>query len=105
MHLPSGELVEVGRPGAVDLAAGLRALSERGILHVLAEGGAGLAASLWRAGLVDRGVWYLAASVAGGIGRGIFDAAFATLSDARPITITEVTHLGPDLRLDWTRGA
>jgi len=48
----------------------LRALGSRGITRVLAEGGARLAASLLRAGLVDRLAWFHAPSVIGGDGIG-----------------------------------
>jgi diaminohydroxyphosphoribosylaminopyrimidine deaminase/5-amino-6-(5-phosphoribosylamino)uracil reductase len=54
-------------PG-VDLVAGLQALAARGITRVLAEGGAGLAAALLRADLVDRIAWFHAPSIIGGDG-------------------------------------
>lgn len=54
-------------PG-VDLVAGLQALAGRGITRVLAEGGAGLAAALLRANLVDRIAWFHAPSIIGGDG-------------------------------------
>jgi diaminohydroxyphosphoribosylaminopyrimidine deaminase / 5-amino-6-(5-phosphoribosylamino)uracil reductase len=57
-----------GSDAGLDVAAGLEALAERGITRVLAEGGAGLAASLLRAGLVDRLAWFHAPSVMGGDG-------------------------------------
>lgn len=90
-----------GPGGRVDLDAGLAGLAERGILELLVEGGSGLAGSLWRAGLVDAGVWYLGARMAGGVGRGIFDLPFATIGDARAIQIGEVGRVGPDLRIEW----
>jgi diaminohydroxyphosphoribosylaminopyrimidine deaminase / 5-amino-6-(5-phosphoribosylamino)uracil reductase len=43
--------------GAIDLAAALTALGERGITRLLVEGGGRLAAALTRAHLVDRLVW------------------------------------------------
>ncbi len=52
--------------GQPDLAEGLRALSQRGITRVLAEGGGTLAASLLRADLVDRLAWFGAPAVLGG---------------------------------------
>ena len=54
-------------PG-IDLLAGLQTLAGRGITRVLAEGGAGLAAALLRADLVDRIAWFHAPSVLGGDG-------------------------------------
>ena len=53
----AGEVVVVPGPGGVDLASGLAALGERGVLDVLVEGGPTLAGALRRAGLVDRGVF------------------------------------------------
>ncbi|MFP5332160.1 MAG: bifunctional diaminohydroxyphosphoribosylaminopyrimidine deaminase/5-amino-6-(5-phosphoribosylamino)uracil reductase RibD [Acidimicrobiia bacterium] len=99
------DLVTAGAGGRVDLREGLRQLADRGILSVLAEGGAGVAAALWEAGLITRGVHYLAARLAGGAGRGGFDRVFSTLDEALAIEIVAVTHLGGDLRVDWRRAA
>lgn len=62
------ELVEVAAaPGeGIDLAAGLAALGARGLTRILVEGGAMLAASLLRAGLIDRMVWAHAPKLLGG---------------------------------------
>ncbi|MDE2335410.1 MAG: bifunctional diaminohydroxyphosphoribosylaminopyrimidine deaminase/5-amino-6-(5-phosphoribosylamino)uracil reductase RibD [Rhodospirillales bacterium] len=57
-----------GSEAGIDLVAGLEALAKRGITRVLAEGGAGLAAGLLRAGLVDRLAWFHAPAVMGGDG-------------------------------------
>jgi diaminohydroxyphosphoribosylaminopyrimidine deaminase/5-amino-6-(5-phosphoribosylamino)uracil reductase len=63
------EVIEVAAAGgAVDLAAALQALGDRGITRVLAEGGAMLAASLLRADLVDRIAWFRAPKIIGGDG-------------------------------------
>ena len=64
------EVIEVtaeanGRPV---LAAALEALAARGLTRVLVEGGGRLAASLLRAGLVDRIEWFQAPGVIGGDG-------------------------------------
>ena len=53
---------------ACDLRALLAALARRGVTRVLAEGGAGFAAGLLRAGLVDRLAWFHAPAVMGGDG-------------------------------------
>jgi len=95
-----GNVVVAGTGDRVDLAAGLDELGALGIVDLLVEGGATLAASLLHDGLVDRAVFYLAAAVAGGTGKGVFEAAFATITDLRPVTITGITRVGPDLRLD-----
>jgi diaminohydroxyphosphoribosylaminopyrimidine deaminase / 5-amino-6-(5-phosphoribosylamino)uracil reductase len=54
--------------GRIDLAAALAALGERGITRLLVEGGAGLAAALLRARLVDRLAWLHAPLLIGGDG-------------------------------------
>jgi diaminohydroxyphosphoribosylaminopyrimidine deaminase/5-amino-6-(5-phosphoribosylamino)uracil reductase len=55
-------------PVGIDLAAALAALAARGLTRVLAEGGAQLAASLLRADLVDRLVWFSAPAILGADG-------------------------------------
>lgn len=89
----------VGRP---DPAAVLSALGERGYLAVLLEGGARLAASFWAAGLIDVGVSYLGAKVAGGAGTTMFDGPWNTLGDAVSVAVTDVQQIGPDVRITWT---
>ena len=54
--------------GGIDLAAMLRALGDKGLTRLLVEGGGALAASLLRAGLVDRLVWMRAPLVLGADG-------------------------------------
>ncbi len=54
--------------GGLDLGAALAAVGARGVTRVLVEGGARLAASLLRADLVDRVVWFHAPAVIGGDG-------------------------------------
>lgn len=54
--------------GYPDLRRALELLAERGITRLLVEGGGRLAASLVRADLVDRMVWFRASSVIGGDG-------------------------------------
>lgn len=60
--------VPPGPAGGLDLAAALQALGERGLTRVLVEGGAGVAAALLRAGLVDRLCWFHAPLLIGGDG-------------------------------------
>ncbi len=54
--------------GGIDISGGLRALAGRGLNSVLVEGGGSLAASLLRAGLVDRMVWFRAPMMIGADG-------------------------------------
>jgi diaminohydroxyphosphoribosylaminopyrimidine deaminase / 5-amino-6-(5-phosphoribosylamino)uracil reductase len=85
----------------VDLEGGLRALGERGLLDVLVEGGPTLGGALWEAGLVDRGVFYLAGRLAGGVGLPALAGRFATLAAAREIVFTSVERAGPDLCVEF----
>lgn len=87
-----------------DLTEVLRLVANEGLLALLVEGGPTLARSLWTGNLVNRGVFYFGAMVAGGFGRSLFDGVWSTLEDARPVTIDSVTRLGDDLRVDFTPG-
>lgn len=57
-----------------DLAKVLAALAEKGITRLMVEGGAGLAGSLLRAGLVDRLAWFQAPMVIGSDGKSAIGA-------------------------------
>ena len=70
-----------GHPDAPDA---LRELAQRGITRVLCEGGAGLAASLLRNGLVDRLAWFHAPKVLGGDAVAAADALGITALAAAP---------------------
>ncbi|MEZ5178879.1 MAG: bifunctional diaminohydroxyphosphoribosylaminopyrimidine deaminase/5-amino-6-(5-phosphoribosylamino)uracil reductase RibD [Acidimicrobiales bacterium] len=77
-------------------------LGGRGVLQVLVEGGATVAGAFHRAGLVDHYVFYLAPALFGGddarpvlAGPGI-----ETMADLWRGSITAVTPLGGDLRVD-----
>ena len=97
-----GEVVVVPGPDGVDLVAGLAALGERGLLEVLVEGGPTLAGSLLRAGVVDRGVFYLGARLGGGEGMPALRGVFGTLTEARNVRVESVTTVGPDVRVEFT---
>lgn len=85
----------------VDLVKMLESLGNRGVVDLLVEGGSSLAAALWGEGLVDHGVFYTAAALAGGHGRGIFDGVFRTVDDLRRLVFTGVERVGPDIRIDF----
>ncbi len=87
----------------VDLVAMAVDLGGRGYLDVMVEGGAGLAAALWEADLIDRGIVYIGARLAGGVGKPVFDRRFDSLMDSRPIVFDEVERVGEDLRVGWHR--
>jgi diaminohydroxyphosphoribosylaminopyrimidine deaminase/5-amino-6-(5-phosphoribosylamino)uracil reductase len=103
IDVPSGELLVVGgeddRP---DPTATARALADRGLLEVLLEGGPNLAASWWKAGVVGRGVLYVGARIGGGRGLAPLEGDFATMAESRPVNITEVRMVGPDIRIEFS---
>ncbi len=101
IEVPAEVVATPAEDGSVDLAAVVDDLGERAIVDVLVEGGATLATAFFAAGLVDRAILYLAAKVAGGLGRPIFNRAFPTLSAARDVEIIEVRAVGPDLRIEF----
>ncbi len=84
----------------VDPETAMAELGGLGIVDLLVEGGPKLAGTLWEAELVDRLVIYLGARLGGGVGRPAFDGVLATLADARPLRITAVRRVGPDIRVD-----
>ncbi|MDE0673995.1 MAG: bifunctional diaminohydroxyphosphoribosylaminopyrimidine deaminase/5-amino-6-(5-phosphoribosylamino)uracil reductase RibD [bacterium] len=98
---PDLQVIAPGGDGLVDLALAARALGERGLLEVLVEGGPRLAGGMWSAGLIDRGVFYMAARVAGGEGLPVMSGAFSTLSASRQAIIEDVQKVGEDLRIEW----
>lgn len=101
---PGGrQVVATGEDGLVDLQEAARRLGDRGILEVLVEGGPSLAGAMWREGLIDRGVFYLAGLMAGGVGWPVMRGVFATLSEAEQVTIDDVRRVGEDVRLAWSR--
>ena len=102
IELPAGELVEVpGVDGLPDPRRAGLALAESGLIDVLLEGGARLAAAWWNAGLVARGVAYLGAKIGGGTGIPPLGGAFETFDDATSVRIVSWRTLGPDMRIDF----
>jgi diaminohydroxyphosphoribosylaminopyrimidine deaminase/5-amino-6-(5-phosphoribosylamino)uracil reductase len=98
------DVVRVPRSEAgVDVRAALRALGERGICHVLVEGGPRIAASFAELGLVDRLVLYLAPKLIGGDAPGLFATGVKTLSEAWQLEIAAVDRVGDDVRIEARR--
>jgi diaminohydroxyphosphoribosylaminopyrimidine deaminase / 5-amino-6-(5-phosphoribosylamino)uracil reductase len=79
-------------------------LGASGVLQLMVEGGASVAHAFHHAGLVDRYVLYLAPALFGGDDARSLLAGpgAATMPDLWRGTITAVTPLGPDLRIDLT---
>ncbi|WP_374591404.1 bifunctional diaminohydroxyphosphoribosylaminopyrimidine deaminase/5-amino-6-(5-phosphoribosylamino)uracil reductase RibD [Aquabacterium sp.] len=88
-----------GGDAHVDLPALLTELGRRGINELHVEAGASLNGALIRAGLVDEYLLYLAPKLLGS-GRGMWATGTpASLAEAPTLRFTEVTQIGPDLRI------
>jgi diaminohydroxyphosphoribosylaminopyrimidine deaminase/5-amino-6-(5-phosphoribosylamino)uracil reductase len=77
----------------------LKALHDRGVRHVLLEGGPTLAGSFVEAQCVDEVVCYLAPKLLGSGPAALGAAGIATIADALVLEIDEVSMLGPDVRV------
>lgn len=99
---PEGAKVHPALELTGDLGQVLDELGRRGVLQLMVEGGASVAGAFHRARLVDRYVLYLAPKLFGGSdGRALFaGSGAATMDDVWNGSITAVTRLGGDLRVD-----
>jgi diaminohydroxyphosphoribosylaminopyrimidine deaminase/5-amino-6-(5-phosphoribosylamino)uracil reductase len=92
--------------GHTDAADALRELAHRGITRVLCEGGAGLAASLLRNGLVDRLAWFHAPKVLGGDAVAAADAlGVAALESAPSFKRLSMEVCGEDVLETYAKAA
>lgn len=84
----------------------LKALHDRGVRHVLLEGGPTLAGAFLEARCVDEVVAYIAPKLLGAGPVALGEAGIATIADAVALEVDEVTRLGPDVRITarpvWT---
>jgi diaminohydroxyphosphoribosylaminopyrimidine deaminase / 5-amino-6-(5-phosphoribosylamino)uracil reductase len=80
-------------------------LWDRGIVHVMLESGPTVATSWIRDGLVDELVTYMAPALLGSGPSAFGDLAVGTIEEALRFTFTEVTVVGPDVRLRTRFGA
>jgi diaminohydroxyphosphoribosylaminopyrimidine deaminase / 5-amino-6-(5-phosphoribosylamino)uracil reductase len=104
LRVPAGDNVVVGgAEGRPDPRETCSRLAELGLLSLLVEGGPTLAAAWWHAGVVERGVVYVGARMAGGLGRTPMGAVFENIGDAEVVSITAVRTLGSDVRIDFKR--
>jgi diaminohydroxyphosphoribosylaminopyrimidine deaminase/5-amino-6-(5-phosphoribosylamino)uracil reductase len=91
--------VGAGPDGRVDLVALLAALYQRGVRAALLEGGPTLAGAFLAAGLIDKVVGYLAPKLLGAGPAALADAGIRTISEVVDLEFTDITPVGPDLRV------
>jgi diaminohydroxyphosphoribosylaminopyrimidine deaminase/5-amino-6-(5-phosphoribosylamino)uracil reductase len=77
----------------------LKALYDRGVRHVLLEGGPTLAGAFLEARLVDQVVAYIAPKLLGAGPAVLQDAGIKTMSQAVGLEIQDVQRLGDDLKV------
>lgn len=87
-----------------DPSDALKQLYEHGRTHVWLEGGPTLAGAFWQAGLVDRVVAYIAPALLGAGTAALGDTGIGTIGDAVRLEFTDVTRVGPDVRLIAKKG-
>ena len=88
--------------GHLDLRAAMAALAEQGITRVFCEGGAGLAAALVRAGLVDELITFTAGALMGEEGRAAMGALhLCALADAPRLRLVSQMAVGGDVHTTW----
>lgn len=106
LAVPTGDVVIVpGNDGHPDPLEACRALAEAGFLSLLLEGGPRLTGAWWRAGVIDAGVVYVGARVAGGAGMSPLHGLFGSIDDASDVVITSARPVGVDVRIDFERDA
>lgn len=100
--VPDGARVQPAESWTGDLAELLDRLGAEGVLQVLVEGGATLAGTLHRAGLVDRWVIYVAPAILGGDdGRPVLAGPGApSMAEVWRGQTVAVRQLGDDVRID-----
>ncbi|PHV13191.1 bifunctional diaminohydroxyphosphoribosylaminopyrimidine deaminase/5-amino-6-(5-phosphoribosylamino)uracil reductase RibD [Chitinimonas sp. BJB300] len=82
----------------VDLSATLVALAARGINEVTVEAGARLNGAWLQSGLVDEIIFYQAPVLLGSAAAGLADFSLDRLADKLAPSVTDIRHLGADLR-------
>lgn len=80
-----------------DISQVLSQLWDRGMRHVLVEGGAELASEFIKQGLFDEILIYQAPLLTGGTNVAVTDIGINTMADALTLEFVEVKQLGPDL--------
>ena len=96
---PSNARVHPALVSDAPLPVLLKDLGDRGVVHVLLEGGPTLAGAFWREGLVDEVVAYVAPALLGAGPAALQDAGIGTIDDALRLHLTDVRRFGDDVRL------
>ena len=93
-----------GNPlGQIDATSAMQALAAKGLTRILCEGGATLAASLLRAGLVDDLAMFAAGALIGGDGQAaLAPLGITELSGAPRLILRETRQIGPDVYGLWS---
>lgn len=102
----AGATVEIvaAAAGRADLAAVLRRLAELEVNELWVEAGEVLNGALLAAGLIDELVIYMAATVLGSTGRGMFALPpLASMADRPVFQLADVRRTGDDLRLRYEK--
>lgn len=86
----------------------LKALHDRGVRHVLLEGGPTLAGAFVEARCVDEVIAYLAPTLLGSGPSALGDAGITTLADAVTLDVDSVSRMGSDVKIVarpvWSEG-
>jgi diaminohydroxyphosphoribosylaminopyrimidine deaminase/5-amino-6-(5-phosphoribosylamino)uracil reductase len=77
----------------------LKALHDRGVRHVLLEGGPTLAGAFVEARCVDEIIAYIAPKLLGSGRAALGDAGISTIAAALTLQIESVERLGPDVKI------
>jgi diaminohydroxyphosphoribosylaminopyrimidine deaminase / 5-amino-6-(5-phosphoribosylamino)uracil reductase len=103
---PGVELLRCrARGGRIDLEDLLGKLGERGVIHLLVEGGAEVHQAFLAAGLVDRVVLYIAPKLLGGGREWLGGRGPERMADAPRLERVEVRRAGEDLVVTGTLGS
>ncbi|WP_272530769.1 MULTISPECIES: bifunctional diaminohydroxyphosphoribosylaminopyrimidine deaminase/5-amino-6-(5-phosphoribosylamino)uracil reductase RibD [unclassified Providencia] len=98
-----GQVEQIAIPAdenGTDLVILMMQLAKRNVNSIWVEAGAKLAGSLLKLGLVDELIVYIAPKLLGNSARGLVDfPPLNALIDAPKFEFTEVTQVGPDLRV------
>lgn len=92
--------VSLNAQGQLDLAAAMQLLAQRGVNELQVEAGPTLCGALWRAGLVDELLLYVAPVLLGDLARPLLHLPpLAEMSARQSLRMVDERRVGPDLRI------